>query len=75
MVYMGSPGVIGHLLHFSILGQIQWMELKLILGVGKGWGDLGKDAIWACDDECYHGDFMRGPFYIFSRADFPFHTF
>lgn len=36
MVHMGSPGVIGHLLHFSILGQIQWMELKLVLGVGKG---------------------------------------
>lgn len=39
------------------------------------WGGLGKDAICARDDVCYHGDFMRGPFYIFSRADFPFRTF
>lgn len=40
----GLSVVIGHLLHFSILGQIQWMELKLILGVGKGWGRSGKGA-------------------------------
>lgn len=39
------------------------------------WGGLEKDAICAHDDECHHGDFTRGPFYIFSGADFPFHTF
>lgn len=54
---------------WDILGRIQWLELKLALGVGK----LG--AICAHDDEFSHGDFVRGPFYIFSGADFPLHTF
>lgn len=75
---------IGYRQALLVLSRIYCIEV--FLGAFNGWdlswywdgGEeraLEKDAICAHNDECHHGDFTRGPLYIFSGADFPFHTF
>jgi hypothetical protein len=71
---MGFSGVIiMHQLHVIFLGNFRGWNLSQYWAE---WGkELEKEAICAHDDKCYHEDFIRGPFYIFSVADFSFHTF